>query len=103
MDIMKKIRQNGIPCEGVLDTLQVATKQEFYEMDLYEEISHAESGAYYYVSPPWKYSRTRASVRVTAPVLGEHTESILRDLVDRSESVIQQMKDLGHIGTDPVT
>ena len=95
--VAEKIRENGIPCEVVLDTLQVATKQEFYDMDLYEEISHAESGTYYYVSPPWKYSRTRATVRVPAPTLGEHTESILRNLADRSESVIQKMKDLGHI------
>ena len=100
--VAEKIRENGIPCEVVLDTLQVATKQEFYDMELYEEILHRDSGAYYYVSPPWNYSRTRVTVREPAPTLGEHTESILRDLVDRNESIIQKMKDLGHIGTDPV-
>jgi crotonobetainyl-CoA:carnitine CoA-transferase CaiB-like acyl-CoA transferase len=97
----EKIRNNGIPCELVLDTLEVATKEEFHDMDLFEELIHKETGTYGYVSPPWNFSKTRATVQSPAPTLGEHTESILRDFTDRDASTIMDLIRSGHIGTDP--
>jgi formyl-CoA transferase len=46
---------------------------------LFKAAQHPSEGAIRYVNPPTKFSATPASVRLAAPLLGQHTYEILRE------------------------
>jgi crotonobetainyl-CoA:carnitine CoA-transferase CaiB-like acyl-CoA transferase len=43
-------------------------------------VQHPHSGAYREIPPPTRFSRTPATVRRAAPMLGEHDREVLRDV-----------------------
>lgn len=46
---------------------------------LFQSVEHPSEGPIRYVSPPTKFAATPASVRFGAPLLGQHTQEILRE------------------------
>ena len=50
------------------------------------------------VACPIKFSETKASVRTTAPHLGEHTDEVLKQLVGLDEKQISALKQAGALG-----
>lgn len=65
--------------DGLLDHPQLQTVR------LFETAEHPCEGTVRYVRPPTKFAATPASVRSQAPVLGQHTTEVLRELgYDRS-------------------
>jgi succinate---hydroxymethylglutarate CoA-transferase len=49
--------------------------------------------AYSHPGPPVKFSDTKTSIRRRPPLLGEHTQEILKE-IGVSESTLQELKDL---------
>jgi crotonobetainyl-CoA:carnitine CoA-transferase CaiB-like acyl-CoA transferase len=62
-----------------------------------QEIDHPACGPIRVLSPPVKYSNADPSIRAPPPLLGEHTEVVLRELVGLSEERIVQLKEKGVI------
>jgi len=50
---------------------------------------------------PFRASATPASIRRPAPLLGEHTAEVLRELLDLSGTEIARLKETGAIGFGP--
>jgi formyl-CoA transferase/CoA:oxalate CoA-transferase len=48
---------------------------------LWRRVDHAEIGPHHAEGPPFLLSETPAAVRAAAPLLGEHTEHVFRNLV----------------------
>ena len=46
---------------------------------LFQRAEHPSEGSIRYVNPPTKFAATPATVRLPAPLLGQHTEEILRE------------------------
>jgi benzylsuccinate CoA-transferase BbsF subunit len=54
-------------------------------------VQHPEEGELYVLTPPWKFSATPARVTRPAPLLGEHTEYVLTELLGMSEEEISRL------------
>lgn len=50
------------------------------------------------VACPIKFSDTKAAIRSNPPTLGEHNETVLRDILGLAEDRIQQIKNAGALG-----
>lgn len=50
------------------------------------------------IACPIKFSETKASVRTTAPHLGEHTDDVLKELVGLDDARISSLKKAGALG-----
>jgi len=61
------------------------------ERGLFEEIEHPELGKRLVVGPPWRLSATPAKVRRPAPLLGEHNQYVLGELLGMTQSEIDQL------------
>src|ERR1700730_2859334 len=69
----------GVPCGPVLDTLQALADPQTAAREMVVEVEHATLGPVKTIGLPVKFSGTPGKVRTGAPVLGQHTEEILRE------------------------
>lgn len=60
-----------------------------------QTIDHPACGPIKLISPPVKYSNAEPSIRSPPPLLGEHTDELLRDVVGLSGERIEELKRKG--------
>lgn len=60
--------------------LQVINNPQALANDFFPEVEHPSGRKIKLIASPAKFSETPASIRSTAPVLGQHTEEVLLDL-----------------------
>jgi len=60
-----------------------------------KEIEHPTCGPIKLVNTPVKYSYSEPSIRTAPPLLGQHTDEILRDIVGMSDGEIRSLKGEG--------
>ena len=88
----------GIPM-GAINTIgqvvehpQVAARGALVEMD------HPRAGKVKMVGAPVRLSKTPGSVRTPAPMIGEHTDEVLRDLLGLGADKIADLRAAGVLG-----
>jgi crotonobetainyl-CoA:carnitine CoA-transferase CaiB-like acyl-CoA transferase len=59
---------------------------------------HPVAGRIKMVGPPVRMSETPGAVRRPAPLVGEHTESVLREMLGMNDDEIARLKNVGAIG-----
>jgi crotonobetainyl-CoA:carnitine CoA-transferase CaiB-like acyl-CoA transferase len=64
------------------------------------ELNHRRAGKIALVGNPMKFSRTPVAYGQAPPVLGEHNEEILGQVLGLSEQDIRQLAATGVVGAD---
>ena len=59
------------------------------------ELPHAVAGSVTLVGSPMKFSHTPIKHEIPPPALGQHTQEILRDVLNKSEADIQALQSAG--------
>ena len=60
-----------------------------------KEVDHPTCGPMKLVNTPVKYSYSKPSIRSPPPLLGQHTDEILRDVVGMGDEEIQKLRGEG--------
>ena len=60
--------------------------------DMVMEVEHPTCGPMKLVNTPVKYSYSKPSIRTPPPLLGQHTDEVLRDIVGMDDSTIKSLK-----------
>ena len=82
----------GIPT-GAINTIdQVVAHPQVAARGVLVESSHPVAGTIKMVGPPVRMSETPGSVRAPAPLLGEHTEQILRERLALNDADIARLR-----------
>ena len=63
--------------------------------DMVKEVEHPTCGPMKLVNTPVKYSHSEPSIRTPPPLLGEHTDDVLRNILGMNDKEIQSLKDEG--------
>jgi len=78
--IQELMDQASVPCGAVRDLHGVFTDPQVAALGLIESLDHPTAGAIKVVGPPYRFSETPPSVRLPPPLLGQHTDEVLREL-----------------------
>jgi formyl-CoA transferase/CoA:oxalate CoA-transferase len=91
------LNANGVPCGSVRSIGDVLGDPQIEARDMIAAVEHATLGPLRTLGVPIKLSDTPAKIRNAAPVLGQHTERILRRDLGLSDSEIQELRSAGAI------
>ncbi|KAF2009818.1 CoA-transferase family III [Aaosphaeria arxii CBS 175.79] len=83
---------SGIPYAAVNDIQGTLNHEHVLARNMIEEVVHPACGPIKLVNHPVKYSRAKPSIRSPPPLLGEHTEEVLKELLDCTEVQIEDLK-----------
>lgn len=75
--------------------IEVLTLTLVLARDMVKEIEHPTCGRMKLVNTPVKYSHSEPSIRTAPPTLGQHTDEILRDILNMSDADITNLKEDG--------
>jgi crotonobetainyl-CoA:carnitine CoA-transferase CaiB-like acyl-CoA transferase len=89
MDILQAAGVAAAPVQDVEDQLQ--RDRQAQARGLYVELNEPEMGPLLTEYPPTRLSETPAQVYAPAPLMGEHTEQVMREVLHLNESQIAQL------------
>ncbi len=100
LEVMEACNPLDIPCGPILSMKELAEEPSLRATGTIVEVDHPERGKYLTVGNPIKLSDSPAEVK-RSPLLGEHTEEILRDVLGYSEDEVQEAWSSGALGAAP--
>jgi crotonobetainyl-CoA:carnitine CoA-transferase CaiB-like acyl-CoA transferase len=75
-----EMQRAGISAAPILANWQVLHDPHIHASGFYQWVEHSVVGVYPYPSWPWKFSRTKPSIRRAAPRFAEHNHEVLGEL-----------------------
>ncbi len=96
MDVMATLNPLNVPCGPILSMKEIAQEPALRATGTIVEVEHPERGPYPTVGNPIKLSDSDPEV-ARAPLLGEHTEEILRQVVGLDDGSIEEAREQGAI------
>jgi len=92
-----ELKAEGVPCGSVRDIGQVLQDPQLHDRDMLATVAHATLGSVRVLGTPVKLSDTPGTVRTAPPVLGQHTDQILRMELGVSNDEISALRAAGVI------
>ena len=95
-EVMEILNDLDVPCGPVLSMKELAEESSLRTSGTVAEVDHPERGKYLTVGNPIKLSDSAVEVKAS-PLLGEHTEEILEEVLGFDEGDISEAREQGAI------
>ncbi|MBN2259346.1 MAG: CoA transferase [Clostridiales bacterium] len=87
------LNDGGVP-NGPINTVDKVMKDpQILARDMVKEIIHPKAGKLKMPGVPIKMSETQGDIRMPSPILGQHTNEILKELLDMDEDEVVKLKE----------
>jgi benzylsuccinate CoA-transferase BbsF subunit len=100
-EVFHLLQEAGVAAGPVLTAAELCSDPHLKEREFFEETADPDAGTFSYPSRGFKLSRTPATTRRPAPLLGEHNECVLGKLLGLSEDELTVLEKEGIIGNIP--
>jgi formyl-CoA transferase len=87
----------AIPCGPVNNMQNLFADPQVLHRGMLAEVPHPTIGTLHLAGTPIKYSETPAAIRLPPPLLGEHTDEILANVLKHSPEKIAALREQGAI------
>lgn len=101
VDVLKRLDANRVPSGPVLNPADAVHHPYFLERGTVRDVTDPILGSLKLPGFPLRFSRQDAYPARQAPLLGEHNETVLRDMLNYDENRIKALKDKGVIASAP--
>ncbi len=91
-DWIAKLSAAGIPCGRINSVAQALDDPHTVAREMVCTVQHLTAGEVKMVGIPFRFSDTPASVRRAPPTLGQHTEQVLREMLELSDARINELR-----------
>jgi crotonobetainyl-CoA:carnitine CoA-transferase CaiB-like acyl-CoA transferase len=91
-DITHALQAVGVAAYPTLNSKDLGENPQLNERGFFVRLPHAEVGVQTHAGMPWLWTHAPNGVRAPAPLLGQDTEWVLRDLLGYSTAEIAQLK-----------
>ncbi len=91
-EVMKILGEMGIPCGACLNAVDIHSDPHLIEREMIVPVDHPQRGTFSLPGNPIKMSDS--SLKVTAaPLLGQHTDEVLTELLDFSKEEVAKLRE----------
>jgi formyl-CoA transferase len=97
-EVMDILNEYDVPCGPILSMKELAEDQSLRATGTVVEVDHPKRGKYLSVGNPIKLSASPSEV-TRSPLLGEHTDEILREVLGYTDKEVTQIRASG--ATEP--
>ncbi|CAO3625054.1 unnamed protein product [Cunninghamella blakesleeana] len=95
---LEKLNGAGFPFAPINNIQQTFEHPQIKARGLVKEIEHERAGKIKVVGPPVKYSGFQPSIQLPPPLLGAHTDEILKDVLGYDQQKINNLRKSDAIG-----
>jgi len=96
-DWIAEMEAVGVPCGPINDMAQVFASAQIRHRALRMDLPHAAAGTVPQVANPIRYAGEELEYKLGPPVLGQHTDEVLKDLLDMSDEEVAALRQAGVI------
>ena len=95
-EAMQILNDHDVPCGPILDTRELLEDESLAARGMIVEVEHPVRGVFKTVGCPLRLSDSPVEV-TSSPLLGEHTDQVLHDLLDLSDDDIAAARAVGAV------
>jgi formyl-CoA transferase len=99
-DFMAILNPLDVPCGPIMSTEDLANDEHIRGRDMYVELDHPQRGKWFNVGMPIKLSESPAVIK-RSPLLGEHTDEVLKQVLGYGDEQIGKLKTAGAFSAPP--
>jgi len=99
-EFMAILNPLDVPCGPIMSTEDLANDEHIRGRDMYVELDHPQRGKWWNVGMPIKLSASPARIE-RSPLLGEHTEEVLKDVLGYDDAKVGMLKSAGAFSAPP--
>jgi len=92
-EITELLQKAGVAAYPSMSNKDLATSPHLAARGYLVQKEHPEVGKRIHAGIPWRMSGTPCEVRAAAPLRGQHTSYVLRDLLELSEAEVEKLRD----------
>jgi formyl-CoA transferase len=93
-EMMAILNEIDVPCGPIMSTEDLANDEHVRGREMYVELDHPKRGKWHNVGMPIKLSNSSVQME-RSPLLGEHTDDVLSNVLDMSADEIARLKEAG--------
>jgi len=94
---LNMLRAVGFPCAPVYSMDEIFEDPQVLHRNMLVEMEHPKAGNIKQIGPVIKFSETPCEINMPPPILGGHTEKVLKSIAGYSEAEIQKLRRTGAI------
>lgn len=95
-EVMNTLNPRNVPCGPILSMKELAEEPSLRETQTIVEVDHPKRGKYLTIGNPIKLSDSPSEVE-RSPLLGEHTDEVLKSVLGFDDGFVAKAKDIGAI------
>ena len=99
-EFMAILNPLDVPCGPIMSTEDLANDEHVRGREMYVELDHPQRGKWYNVGMPIKLSESPAVIS-RSPLLGEHTDEVLKEVLGYDAAQIEKLKTAGAFSAPP--
>lgn len=99
-EFMEILNRLDVPCGPIMSTADLANDAHVRGREMWVELDHPQRGKWFNVGMPIKLSASPAKIE-RSPLLGEHTDEILKDVLGYREDEIAKLRAAGAFARPP--
>jgi len=94
-ELAKLLQRHGVPASAMETVRELVADEHLKARDFFVEIDHPETGSRGAIGTPFRLSSAALPPHRHAPLFGEHTETIMGDLLGYSAAEIAELREVG--------
>ena len=92
-EITRSLQARGVAAFPSLSSRDLVECPQLNERGFFARLEHAEVGVRTHAGIPWRLAESPNGVRSPAPLLGQHTDEVMRDLLGMSTEEIARLRE----------